>query len=172
MRHHLSRKRLQATILLLAFPFVSFATDLKIGDTSVIPNSNAIVPVTISNDTNNLSLVTIVFTQPAELPAPTVIVGADQPNILTGDCFIDDLGGNTYQLTALIRQGADMALGLGNSFNLQYNLNAVPSGIYPVTILSTSFHTTSNAEEIVTSSIGGSIKVAPPVVIGDYWLIQ
>src|SRR5262245_42457305 len=108
------------------------ATDLVVGNGIDFPGNVATVPVTIANDGNDLSLVIFTVSQPSTLPAPTAVAGGDQANLLPADVFVDDLGGDTYRVTALVRSGSDMSSGAGNAINLQYDLTGVPFGTYPI----------------------------------------
>ena len=162
-------KRICFAFALTLAASASTATDLDVADFTETTGNIATIPVTINNDSGDLSTVVFTISQPAGLPAPTAVPGSDQANLLPGDVFVDDLGSDQYRITAFVRNSPDVASDPGNVINIQYDLTGVPATSYPISVASSEFYTIANAQDTVDSESGGTLTVNTAASVGE-WL--
>lgn len=143
------------------------AVDVALGSVSGSTGGTASVPVVLTQDDDDLSLMTLTIQQPMMLPALSPVAGPDQPNLETQDVFVDDLGSGTFRVTAFVRSGADMAVGSGHVVDLVYDLSTVPGGSYAIHVQAAAAFTTANAAAGLGAVTDGAIEVQETPIFTD-----
>jgi len=132
--------------ILAIFNVGIFAANISVGTVSRAPGETAVVPVTVTNDFDEVSMLSFIIDAGTTLPMPEAVRGPDQSNIQQNHCFVDDLGNGLYRVMAFIVNTPNIAFGDGHTVDLQFDLSEVPEDTYPLSVTSTKIFNIFGAE--------------------------
>jgi hypothetical protein len=156
------------------------AVEITVGTETAEPQTIATIPVTVANTNEEVTLLTFVVTVPLELGTPTIVVGADQPNLSTtpgpGDVpaslYLDEITPGTFQVLALALSAPNIAAEGGNAISLEFDLDGVVDGVYPITIVNAEVYDISSME-VAATLLSGQLTVETTSLVVDWeWLVD